>query len=52
MLNLGCVAGHRWFSPNPKSWQGAPCGYELSTKRRCVEPLKVLPTTPEPRGKL
>jgi hypothetical protein len=51
MLNLFCPEGHRWYSPNPESWKDAPCGYQINAKRRCVEPLKVLPPTIEPRGR-
>lgn len=37
-FNLGCNAGHRWFSPTPDEWLGHKCYYP-SGKKECPFPI-------------
>lgn len=37
-FNLGCNAGHRWFSPTPDEWLGHKCYYPSGAKE-CPFPI-------------
>jgi len=39
MLNLRCKRGHRWYSPEPREWEGHDCGYVSRNGKTCAEPL-------------